>query len=170
MPRRVAVIFPEAETEDIERFRLRHDPLGGLVAAHITIAYPFDDDRDPESLSRDVEHAISDVPAFRLSVGNPLPVEDENVFLLVTEGARWVRLLHERMYAGPLAQLEKPLNFVPHMTIGRASNRRALEAAVAEAAASGLGLSGLAHALSVYRIDEHGRRGVEFQVPLRVDA
>ena len=114
-----------------------------------------------------MEHAISDVPAFRLSVGDPSPVEDEYVFLLVTEGARCVRLLQERMYAGPLAQVEKPLNFVPHMTIGRASDRAALAAAVAEAEASGLGLSGLASTVSVCRVEEHRRRHVEFQVPLR---
>lgn len=166
MPKRVAVVFPEANLDAVEKFRRRHDPLGNLVAGHITIAYPFSGERDTESLLRDIERAVSDVPVFAVSCGHPSSADDEYVFLLVGEGARSVQLLHERMYAGPLAEVEKPRSFIPHMTIGRASDRAALEAALTEAAASGLALSGVARHVSVYRVDEDGRREVEFQVPL----
>lgn len=167
MTRRVAVVYPEAAAEHIEQFRQRWDPLAGQVAAHVTIAHPFDDDRDSEALSKAMTEAVSDVCAFRLRLGTPTATDDNYVFLLACEGAEEVKDLHDRLYRGPLRGLPRPLAFIPHMTVGRCQEEKSAKSAVREAEQLDLSLIGLASVLTVYEIKADGLRSQEFQISLR---
>lgn len=168
--RLVAVLFPDADTAPIERFRARYDPLAALAPAHITVAYPFLDERETEVLRADLEDVASEVSAFSVALGDPSSADGEYVFLLVKEGAASVRLLHDHLYSGPLAHVPKPTRFVPHMTVGRTADPQRLTAAVNEARSSELSLTGVVHALSIYRVHTSGERHVECEVRLRVGA
>jgi hypothetical protein len=46
------------------------------------------------------------------------------VFLVPDEGSGALSLLHDRLYSGLLASLRIDLPYVPHITIGRCSERQ----------------------------------------------
>jgi 2'-5' RNA ligase len=156
--KRVAVIYPEAEIGAVERFRKRWDPLGATMAAHVTIAFPFDWDRGPRELQRLLKGVLPKPFAIRL--GAPTVWDDEYLFLLAERGGVQIARLHEAVYgAVGLARAER---FVPHMTIGRRPPGPDQERMVR--AAAGLSVNGWARELSVYRKDANGLRTPEFTV------
>lgn len=158
MTKRVAVIYPEAETGAVERFRKRWDPLGGAVDAHVTIAFPFDWDRGAGELQRLLKGVLPKPFAIRMSA--PTVWDDEYLFLLAERGGIQIARLHEAVYnALGLARAER---FVPHMTIGRRAPGADQERMVR--AAAGLSVNGWARELSIYRVDTAGIRTPEFTV------
>jgi 2'-5' RNA ligase len=154
----VAVLHPEADTGAVERFRLRWDPLGGAVAAHVTIAFPFDWQRGRDELHGLLTGMLPKPFAVRL--GAPTVWEEEYLFLLAERGGAQIARLHEAVYG--VLGLARAERFVPHMTVGRrlpgAEQERMLRAA------DGLTLDGWARELSVYRREPDGRRVHEFTV------
>jgi hypothetical protein len=102
------VLFPDGETSLVEQFRQRWDPLAMRVAAHVTVAHPFHDDRDSTSLSRDMSAVIEDVAAFSLRLDTPTVTHDRYVFLLASRGGAEVQELHRRLYSGPLRDGPRP--------------------------------------------------------------
>jgi 2'-5' RNA ligase len=156
---RVAVIYPDADTGAVERFRRRWDPLGGSLAAHVTIAYPFKWERGVAEL-RELLAGVAPAP-FALRLGVPTVWEDEYLFLLAERGGAQIARLHDAVHGAlGLARAER---FVPHMTVGR--RPPGAEQDRMRRAADGLAVSGWARGLSVYRREADGRRIHEFAVP-----
>jgi len=156
--KRVAVIYPDADTGAVEQFRRRWDPLGGVVAAHVTIAFPFDWAGDPSELPGRL--AATMPKAFALRLGSPTVWDDEYLYLLAERGGAQIARLHDAVHnALGLARAER---FVPHMTVGRRppgpEQDRMLRAA------DKLSVNGWAKELSVYRREPDGRRVHEFTV------
>lgn len=156
--KRVAVIYPEAETGAVERFRKRWDPLGGAVAAHVTIAFPFDWDRGPGELQRLLKGVLPKPFAIRL--GAPTVWDDEYLFLLAERGGVQIARLHDAVYSA--VGLPRAERFVPHMTIGRRAPGPDQERMVR--AAAGLSVNGWARELAIYRREANGIRTPEFTV------
>lgn len=66
------------------------------------------------------------------------------LFLLVTDGRKQVRRLHDAIYREVLRGALRPSRFVPHMTVGRQAEDAALRVGLNEAAQTRL--SGAGHA------------------------
>jgi 2'-5' RNA ligase len=156
--KRVAVLYPEAETVAVERFRRRWDPLGGFVAAHVTIAFPFVWDRGLDEL-RDLLAQAMPKP-FAVRLGAPTIWDDEYLFLLAERGGAEIARLHEAVHN--TLGLPRSERFVPHMTVGRRPPGADQDRMVR--AAAGLGLTGWARTLSVYRREPDGTRVHELTV------
>lgn len=113
MTLRVGVLFPDSDTAAVERFRAQWDPIAAHVPAHVTVAFPFDDDRDIEVLAREFRIAMTGMAAFPVELETPTAWEDEYVFLLATQGAAEITALHNALYQGPLlgsrGRLSSPL-------------------------------------------------------------
>jgi 2'-5' RNA ligase len=164
--RRVAVIFPHADTGDVELFRQRWDPLANSVAAHITVVFPFVWHSSIGALETFLGDAVLKHPRFPVRLNGFAIWEDEYLFLLAREGADQISRLHHDLYAGLLPGLAAPRVFVPHMTVGRRRHPDELLTALGEANGVQLSLDGFALALSIYRIEQGGRRVRELDVPL----
>jgi 2'-5' RNA ligase len=156
--KRVAVIYPEAETSGVERFRRRWDPLGGLVAAHVTIAFPFEWERGLDEL-RDLLAQTMPKP-FALRLDAPTIWDDEYLFLLADRGGAEIARLHEAVHN--TLGLPRSERFVPHMTVGRRPPGPDQDRMVR--AATGLAVNGWARTLSVYRREPDGTRVHELTV------
>ena len=158
MTKRVAVIYPDADTGPVEVFRQRWDPLGSLVAAHVTIAFPFDWDGQPGELPARLAGTMPRPFAVRL--GSPTVWDDEYLYLLAERGGAQIARLHDAVYNA--LGLPRAERFVPHMTVGRRSagpdQDRMLRAA------DGLSVNGWARELSVYRRESGGRCIHEFTI------
>jgi len=156
--KRVAVIYPDADTEAVELFRQRWDPLGGVVAAHVTIAFPFDWAGEPGELPARLAGTMPKPFAVRLA--SPTVWDDEYLYLLAERGGAQIARLHDAVHnALGLARAER---FVPHMTVGRRPAGTDQEQMLR--AAGGLTVTGWARELSVYRRETGGRRIHEFTI------
>ncbi len=163
MTLRVGVLFPDSDTAAVERFRAQWDPIAAHVPAHVTVAFPFDDDRDIDDLAREFRIAVTGMAAFPVELETPTAWDDEYFFLLATQGAAEITALHNALYQGPLLGQPRPAQFTPHMTVGRTGE---VVLAVAAAQAMKLATRGLVRAMSIYRVEPKGRREIEVHVPL----
>src|SRR3954447_12102020 len=154
VPRRAVVIVPEAETAEVEAFRARWDPLGGSLAAHLTLVFPFDSAATIKEMEQALAPVLRRAPPFAVELSEPTLEGGEYVFLLAGRGDRELRELNRDLYAGVLdgPTLTKP--FRPHLTIARCSPPEVAEQALR--AAAGLWLRGTARTVRVYRIGDDG--------------
>lgn len=163
----VVVIFPDdADLTDVEGFRARWDPLAGSVAAHVTLVFPF----EPTTMgagrtARAIAEVAASHPPFLIQLADPAVSDSEYLFLLARQGAPQIRDLHADLYTA-LPDAHTDGGFVAHMTIGRSGDPAALAQAADTARTLGLHVSGTARAVSVYLIDQQGRRQVSQTVPL----
>ncbi|MCU1624112.1 MAG: 2-5 ligase superfamily protein [Frankiales bacterium] len=168
MSKRVVVLFPVGDPAAVETFRQRWDPLATAVAAHITLAYPFESEESPSALAATLSRVAREVEPFPVQLERVATEDEEYLFLLADIGEASIQVLHDRLYAGPLGALPKPVRFVPHMTVGRTRDPKALREMEWAAREQALSFAGDAVALSVYRI-EGGSRVREFDVALGPD-
>ncbi len=146
--RYAVVIFPEADTRDVEDFRTQWDPQASTVAAHVTLAFPFDWPGTLDELVTGLAPVAAAYREFPLSLEDARIWADEYVFLLAAQGNDEIATLHRALYTGPLAHLPTPSTFIPHMTIGRQPNPWQ-----AHTTAKTLRVSGRATAVTVYRVE-----------------
>lgn len=168
MVKRVIALFPDGDLAPVEDFRRRWDPLAGAVPAHITLAYPFDDERTVEELTRDLQSVAR---TFSPSTwrASTIATEDSQYLFLLPDvvGNELVQRLHEAIYAGPLVAAARPERFLPHMTVARTRERALLLAAERAAHDVRLALVAEVTTLSAYRIDGE-KRVREVDCPLGV--
>jgi len=137
MRRLFTVAFPEWSDTDaawVDDFRRRHDVAArDLIGPHVTLVFGCSALPLPDYLTH-VERASAQAPAltarFRYAM---LGADDEQelayVFLVPDEGHAALSLLHDRLYAGPMAaHLRLDLPYTPHITIGRSTDRRQAKA------------------------------------------
>ena len=163
----VVVIFPEADTVQVEDFRSRWDPLAGAVAAHITLVYPFAWRGPIDEVATGIARVAAAHDSFTINFNKVMTWEDEFLFLIAAEGGDEVSSLHRDLYSGVIPGLVAPDEFVPHVTVGRPGGGVNLAASRADAERLGLSLSGRATALSIYSRDARGRRVREVDIRLR---
>jgi 2'-5' RNA ligase len=160
--RRAVVIFPsDVATDAVERFRSQWDPLAAQIAAHVTLVFPFETNADPETLVSAMSDVARRHAPFAIELADPTVYDDEYLFLLARQGGAQIRRLHLDLYAAlPYARLEGV--FTPHMTVGRYRERADLETAALRARAIDLRVTATARKISLYRINGHASRSVEF--------
>ena len=151
----------------IEPIRQRFDPLAGLLPSHITLVFPFESDLTTQDLRKHMELAVEGVAPFALTLDGITGSEREYLFLMVRRGNESIVEMHERLYSGPL-QAHRLLihTYVPHVTVGRLGSAAAFEAALASVAQLDTRIETVAHSLTVYRLEDGGRRPIEFEVRL----
>ena len=160
LPRFAVAWFPRFDgLAGVEAFRGRHDPMASIIAAHLTLVFPF-----PTALTRlQVETHVKRVA----SRWPPIPVTfravrmhaNEFVFLMASRGSASITALHDRLYTRSIRPyLRADLPYEPHITIARHASLPALEAAFDEAReAFGRDLDDVMREVSLLAIGADGR-------------
>lgn len=163
--RRAIVIFPpEADLREAALLRQRFDPLAHLVAPHLTLVFPFDDDLPRADLERHMRTVLTGRHRFDLRLSGVTASDGEYLFLNVKRGNDEIIALHDALYGGRLEpHLSRMHTFVPHMTIGRLST--GVEDALRSTSAP-MSIDTCADAVTAYRIHDDGRREIELVIAL----
>jgi 2'-5' RNA ligase len=138
LPRFAVAWFPQFPgIERIEAVRRRHDPVAGLIPAHLSLVFPF-----PTSLTRlqvatHVRNVVSKWPPVSVTFRHVRVHANEFVFLMASRGASSITALHDRLYTRSLRQYLRPeFGYEPHITVARHAEERRIEAARQEAEAA----------------------------------
>jgi 2'-5' RNA ligase len=106
----------------IESLRRRHDPHAAMIAAHVTLVFPFETP-DADTAAIHLAGIAERQGAIALRLSAYLAVRDadarrSHVFLVPDQGRAEIEDLHDALYSGPLAgQLRPDLPFIPHVTM-----------------------------------------------------
>jgi len=67
------VAFPrfEASSGRLEEVRRRFDPLAALLAAHVTLVFPFEESLSLSELRADVDGAVRGIAPFAITLATP---------------------------------------------------------------------------------------------------
>jgi 2'-5' RNA ligase len=135
LPRFAVAWFPAFEgLERVEAFRARHDPMAGLIPAHVSLVFPFATALTRLQIATHVQRVVSRWPPVPTTFRRPRLEANEFVFLMAARGAASIKGLHDRLYTRSLApHLRRELPYEPHITIARQPEFPRLEAALAEA-------------------------------------
>jgi 2'-5' RNA ligase len=119
-------MFPEADNLGmIEAIRAEYDPKASLIAAHVTLVYPFRDDLSDDNLRAHIDGAIADMAPFAVRFERPREFDDGYLALEATTGRAELIDLHDRLYGGPLARhLSHVHEYRPHVTLARVDDPR----------------------------------------------
>src|SRR3954463_9112655 len=125
------VAFPSLQCEDvIESVRRRFDPHAGLLAAHVTIVFPFSDPAGGGILERHVSEAVAGIEPFDITLDTPRSDEERYISLELSEGVERFVEMHDRLYSGILAgHLMTSHRYQPHITLGHLSESEDVVAA-----------------------------------------
>lgn len=130
---RTIMIFPEFENmEVIDRIREQYDPLAKLVRPHITIVFPFDSDMSNENINVLLEKRLQSVKPFKLELAGVSKQEDRfgnYLFLEVTQGVKELSYIHDILYQNEFLEYDLGLPYIPHITIGKLSEKHKLDEA-----------------------------------------
>jgi 2'-5' RNA ligase len=115
--------IPEAQRRFVDAFRREHDPQAALVPPHFTLVFPGTDLEEAAYLRHveSVAQAVAPIPFHCrcAMLGADERAERAFAYLVPDEGHAAITLLHDRLYAGPLApSLRLQLPYTPHVTIG----------------------------------------------------
>jgi len=155
------VAYPRMAPDDlawIERIRAVHDPNAGLIAAHLTLVFPTD--LDTSIVLGHVHACTRNVNAFsfvlREAVVTPATSSEPTyVFLVPREGAEAVTRLHDLLYTGVLQQeWQADPVYVPHLTVGAATDAAACAALAQTLNAEGIAIPGRIAHLDVVAIED----------------
>jgi 2'-5' RNA ligase len=164
------VIFPlfadVEQAAEIERVQREFDPLAGVLAAHITLVFPFERELNADTLDAHMRAAARGIGRFPVTLGGVTVEQDDYLSLHVWQGWDEICALHDRLYTGPLAEhLSQTHVFVPHLTVGRLTRKAALKMVKGPRLIRAQGIVAEARALTLYRIEE-GARAIERVVEL----
>src|ERR1700687_6409534 len=96
---RAVVIFPQLpEPDRVASLRRRFDPLVDVIAAHITLVFPFESDLTLADLRDHVADAVRGVEPFPIRLEGITGVQDTYLFLNVTRGEAGVVEAYKRLY------------------------------------------------------------------------
>lgn len=132
---------------DIDEFRSTNDPNASVVRAHFTLVFGSSSLDETTYFDHVASVAGQNKHIHFKCRYAMLGADDQDqsayVFLVPDEGNSGVSLLHDRLYTGPLAPLQRlDLPFTPHITIGRMQDRVRAKALCDELNASQLQVTG----------------------------
>src|ERR1051326_8345558 len=97
-----AILLPiEPAPAWVRQARRRHDPLASAVPAPVTLVFPVSSDVDVSAHMRSV---LAGVAPFEVTLDGVTGSEGRYVFYGVKHGNDRLIELHDRLYAGPLAE------------------------------------------------------------------
>jgi 2'-5' RNA ligase len=165
------VLFPAiAAGGVIEELRREFDPLANVLAAHITLVFPFPAPTVPSAVIEHLQTSAESAAAFECTLAGVSAEPNGFLFLDVDTGADACRAFHERLYSGLLAKHRSTTHtYRPHVTIGRLTDSNKLDDArrVVERAVI-FPLRGSVHSVSLFRLTEPHRGDVVTSIPLIV--
>ena len=135
LPRYAVAWFPVFEgIERVEAFRARHDPAAALIAAHLSLVFPFPTAHSRLQVETHVRRVVSRWPPIPVAFRRVRMHANEFLFLMAARGAASIAALHDKLYTRSFApHLRRDLPYEPHITIARHADFRALERAFGEA-------------------------------------
>ena len=138
LTRRAIVAFPvAADLRAVEAFRELHDPQALAIAAHLTLVFPFASALSSLQIATHVRRVAARWPVLPISLEGVDAHAAQWVHLRVTRGREPLVELHDRLYRRVLAAFLSPgFEYLPHLTIARASDARACDALLAQARAT----------------------------------
>ena len=142
LPRRAIVWFPPLPADNkIESFRALHDPLATKIPAHVTLVFPFPTNLTPTQVASHIKRIVGNWPRLPVSFRDIESLQNEFTILMVRDKSEAVVALHDKLYSGVLKPfLRAELEYLPHMTLGRATGNPsgATHAAIQEVASTKL--------------------------------
>ena len=130
LPRRAVVWFPKFSNQRvIDEFRGSRDPLGNLIAPHITLVFPFHSRLTLDQLSAHVQKVVRRWAPFPIVMNGAWSAQNEFVGLATQVGRDALTEMHDRLYLGPLNEFLRPeFEYEPHMTLARATQSNQFDA------------------------------------------
>jgi len=135
LPRFAVAWFPKFEgIERIEAFRRTHDPASSLIAAHLSLVFPFPTAHSRLQVEVHVRRVVSRWPVVPVTFRHVRAHANEFLFLMASRGAASITALHDNLYTRSLQpHVRRDLPYEPHITLARHAAVDRLEAAVAQA-------------------------------------
>ena len=135
LPRFAVAWFPSFPgIERVEAFRARHDPMSGLVRAHLSLVFPFGTALTALQVETHVRRVAGQWPPIPVTFRAVRQHANEFVFLMAGRGAASVTALHDALYTRSLRPHLRPeFPYEPHLTLARQRDPAALERAYEEA-------------------------------------
>src|SRR5258708_7959909 len=133
LPRFAVAWFPAfAGIERIEAFRARHDPMAGIIAAHLSLVFPFPTAHSRLQVETHMRQVVSRWPPIPVTFRKVALHANEFLFLMASRGAASIAGLHDRLYTRSLQpHLRRDLALEPHITLARYAHFAPLKAALA---------------------------------------
>jgi 2'-5' RNA ligase len=169
LTRRAVVAFLDtAALGEVEAFRRAHDPLAGVVRAHVTLVFPFASALSALQVATHVRRVASRWPVLPVRLEGVDAYVGEWVHLRVTQGTEAVVELHDRLYRGVLAPfLRSEFDYLPHVTLARAADAAECDALVREARhAFAQPVDTVVRTLSTIVLSREGRVDIEADIGL----
>ena len=165
--RTILLFLGEAQIDEIEAIRKKHDPLFGFIQPHITLVFPLESALSNDELRAHIARKLEGVHPIEVELIDCISHEGDYLFLRIEKGREQIRKLHDELYKGPLAKfLRSDIPYIPHVTIGRKENeKRAIEIAEKMPRLS-TRLQCILEKVSVECIGEGGESIIEFEVEL----
>jgi 2'-5' RNA ligase len=114
-------VLDAASRDWIETIRAGHDPQALRIAVHFTLVFPVA--ADAEAIAPEVARVARAQAPFGFAIETIAAVRDAfghggHVFLVPSDGAHEIHVLHDRLYAGSLAaHLRDDIPYTPHLTV-----------------------------------------------------
>ncbi len=168
MRRCAIVVFPQGDSlAGVEQLRQRFDPLAQLMAAHVTLVFPFVDELSSSQLHAHIRQAVAQTPPFAARFEGVSEADGEFLLLSATSGRDELMELHERLYRGPLAIHRRGFRYDPHITLGRVRDEAGRADALALARAQLPPIESWIREVALFRLESGSSGEVEFVVPLQ---
>lgn len=122
--KRDILIFPNFEDiGKIQEIRNKYDKLASLVPPHITLAFPFTDEISNTELIEKLSNLLKNFSPFDTTFSGISLSNDNYIFLNCIKGTENIIKLHDEIYKKILTNhKKKSITYVPHITLGQASN------------------------------------------------
>ena len=113
----------------IDEFRGSRDPLGNLIAPHISLVFPFHSRLTLDQLAAHVQKVVRRWPPFPVVMNGSWSAQNEFVGLATQVGRDALAEMHDRLYLGPLNEFLRPeFEYEPHITLARATQLNQFDA------------------------------------------
>lgn len=141
---RTIMIFPHFQQKDlnnIQNVRHQYDPLADLVMPHITLVFPFEDERTNEEIGQMLSQELQKFKPFSLQLQGISKRSDSfgnYLFLNVIKGDSEITKLHTELdqVLGKQSKLKQV--YTPHLTIGNLNSVAAMNQGYDKVKMSGL--------------------------------
>jgi 2'-5' RNA ligase len=165
------MLFPQFENiKIINSIREKYDPLATKVRPHITLVFPFESNLLKEKIEDHCRKALSPMRPFKLKMGQAVLMDDGLIFLSVAEGGGEIKRMHRSLYTGVFEQYRPHwlhgAAYLPHMTIGKAANKKSTTKYLEEFNRSGTRFSTIADTVSVEIINADESSIIESEIRL----
>jgi 2'-5' RNA ligase len=154
--------------ERIEAFRREHDPAAALIAAHLSLVFPFPTAHTRLQVETHVQRVVSRWPPIPVTFRRVRMHANEFLFLMASRGAASVSALHDKLYTRSFApHLRRDIPYEPHITLARYAELPRLEAALGQAEdAIGGEFSGVIRDVTLISVARDGRIDPLESIPL----